>query len=187
MVERTECQDLTDRLFAEWKKLEEQYLQLYSVLMEVGPLVKDNKSALPDLVDLGFVCREVAKGSDDIRKDATSHQDLIGKVIAMRHTRDSIGKVNPDMKIVGELATGKPDVKQRAAIPKRGTQEYSDLCAHFGVTEEAVSSGLVSFHFVKTRDYVSDLMAEGLPLPKGLGGITSEFSTSFIRKSNGKK
>lgn len=62
-----------------------------------------------------------------------------------------------------EYCTGSPDVKQTAQTPKPGTDEYAMFCDYFGIDPNAPFRP----HWPTVLEKISQLIAEGKPLPPG--------------------
>ena len=174
-------------LIQEFEKLMERFTLLHTTTLDffdlLQPIVKDREGAnLEDLCDLGFLCREIERLTDEMRKDAKAHKELIGKVIAYRRISETMNDENPDLVVRGSLASGSPEMRMRTVIPKRGTPEFADLCRSFGMGDIAIDGALFTPHYIRLADHVTSLIEAGVPKPPGVELSEPVYSTVFRRK-----
>jgi hypothetical protein len=155
---------------------------LQSMIKKVKKNTTDPEYDRPQLVDLGFLCREIAAISDELRKEANAKQMLIGKVIAMEVTRASLAGEISSPTVRGELATGTPDVREIASCPKPGTPQFREVAEFLGLPEAEVDGRLFSLRFTGLSDWLTQMAAEGKEVPKAINRYT-EFKTIFRRTS----
>ena len=146
---------------------------------------KGKQYGLSEFVDLGFLCRESENLLDDWRKDCKARKELIGKIIAFEVTKSSLNDPNMNETIHGTLATGTPDVKIWAALPKKNTPEYQAVLDFFYVPRRSIDEGILKLDWNKVKELVTTLAQEGKTLPPGIGKTYPEYSTVF-RKKKGK-
>lgn len=160
------------------------FADTHALLTDLSANVKSRSTySLEDLVDLGFLCREISRLVDDLRKECNARQELIGKVIALEVTQESVAGTRTDPTVRGTLATGTPDVKPIASVPRPGTPAYASMCAHFGLDGEAVENQMFEFRFKRIGDWLLRLAEEGRDPPKGFLQTYQKFSTVFRKKS----
>lgn len=155
---------------------------MQTMIRAVKKHLTDPTYDLPTLVDLGFLCREVSQIADELRKEANAKRDLIGKVIASAVTRESLEGTRSDPTVRGKLATGTPDVREIASVPKPGTPAFRELAEFLGLPEEQVNGKLISFRFNGLSDWLTEMASKGKSVPKGINRYT-EFKTVFRRRS----
>ncbi|UOF80081.1 hypothetical protein [Caudoviricetes sp.] len=137
---------------------------------------------MQDLVDLGFLHRELADRLDEVRKECAARMDkvsrIIGGIVIKRTTMD------PTLSMTqrGTLASGTPEAKVLAVCPKPGSPEYVALLRAMGVKDDAIKAGALAPHFVRMSDYVSEKLASGQPAPAGILGTSPTFRVTYIRK-----
>lgn len=172
--------DDTKRLQFMLREQTERFLQINQFLQEVIAKVKAGAPySVEDLCDIGFLCRELNKISDELRKEAEAKKDLIGMKIAYIMTERSVSEPDINMTVHGELATGSPDVKTAAAIPKWGSPEYKALCDYFKIPEEAQQTGMFSVNYNRMADIITRMAEEGKNPPPGVLKTYPKFSTVF--------
>lgn len=167
-----------DRLIKLQENLDHLRAEAAEVLAEVSDKLRSNVLSLPDMVDIGFLCREIATVLDDWRKDSTAHMTLASKVIGFKYARAAVQDEDIPDSIRGKLATGTPDAHILVTLPKKGTPEYETLCETLGVTTHDLSK----LDFKAVQKSCNQLAAEGRPLPNGVGETYSEFVVSYRRK-----
>ena len=163
------------------------YQRLYHDLTEMIEKVKRGEYPPEILVDLGFLCREMGKVSDDLRKECEAKKDLIGRMVALSVAQQDLDSPGADQTVRGELASGTPDVSQQAAIPKFGTPEYGALCAFLGLTGDAVQKGIVGFSFTRLSQMVTEMASQGRNPPPGVLKTYPKFQTVFVSKRTKKE
>lgn len=136
----------------------------------------------PNLVDLGFLCREIAAIADELRKEANAKQMLIGKLIAMEVTKASIAGEISSPTVRGTLATGTPDVREIASCPKPGSPQFKEVAEFLGLPEDQFDGKLMSFRFTGLSDWLTEMAAQGKRVPECINRYT-EFKTIFRRIS----
>lgn len=140
---------------------------------------------MQDLVDLGFLHRELENRLNEIKKECSARMDkisrIIGGIVIKRTTTD------PTLSMTqrGTLASGTPEAKVLAICPKSGSPEYATLLRAMGVKEDVIECGALAPHFVKMSDYVSEKLATGQPAPAGILGTTPMFRVTYRKKANG--
>lgn len=155
--------------------------EFYDLLSGSDGKIKRNAFTDSDLVDFGFLCRESETLLDDWRKDAKARKELAGKILCLRVTERSLAKdINEDT-VKGTLATAKTDVALDAKLPEFGTDEYTTFMDHLGVPKETADKGLVKVSWDQVGKYVSDLVAEGKPVPPGITKTWPKYSAVFTR------
>jgi len=151
------------------------YNTVYTALTEIIEKVKEKEFKDEELVDLGYLCREISKVCDDLRKEANAKMDLISKTLVYKYADNIVNDPASEDTIRGKLATASPDVKNEPRIPKKGTPEFAELCRFFGISDEAISSGAVTFHWKHLSNYITDCQKAGKNPPEAL-----DFKTVFI-------
>lgn len=141
-----------------------------------------------ELVDFGFLCREVADTADEIRKDCNAHMALASRIVCIRETEKFVA--NPEDSEVGKpirgsLATGSTDVKVIVDQPQKGQHEYHLLMKYLGVPEDLIVSGLVKPSWKGINDLATECEREGKPMPPGLGKKRPEYIVTYRRKRGG--
>lgn len=181
-------------------KLNEIRLKLMKFQLDASDLligmlddIKGERYSRVDQCDIGWCFREIAKVADEIRKECKARQELVGKLLAFRMTEDCMNDMDAALSggdaltVRGRFASGTPEVKQHAALPRAGSEEYSLLCKALGLdNDKVIESGVVQFSFNKLADYVSGLMSEGKQIPPGITKTYPSYSTIF-RTKKGKK
>lgn len=177
-----------DRLNAVRLKLLKFQLDISDLFIGMIAEIKAERYPRPAQCDIGWAFREIAKIADEIRKEAKARQELVGQILALRMTEDVMNDMEAlaqgdSLTVRGRFASGTPDVKQQAALPRSGSKEYSQLCNALGLADkEVIESGLVQFSFRKLGDYVSKFMAEGRQIPEGITKTYPLYSTIFRTK-----
>lgn len=162
----------------------EIYRPVLDQMMDVSK--KAEELSLEDAVDLGFLCRELYNQFDELRKEVKARQEKIGRFIATALVNQLVSGSDEDVFVRGIYASGTPDVGVVPKLPKKGTQEYMDLCEHFGITSELAQRGLVVWHYPQIAEYCTELAKEGKKMPPGVDGNATKLATIFRRRQHGK-
>lgn len=158
--------------------------ELYHFKERAVPILKENQMSSEDMVDIGFLFRELENRLDDSRKDCKATKELIGKIICLRVAKDSLNNLDADPVVRGVLARGTPDVRRLPALPRKGTPEYVQAMKALGVqSEAAINSGCLKFDFHAIQALINECAAAGKKPPPGLDKDYPEYTTVFTRIS----
>lgn len=135
-----------------------------------------------DMCDFGFFCREAENTLDELRKEVKARKELCGQVIALRKTQDSLSDPNIKLKVTGQYATGSPDVKMQAQLPKKFTDDYYKITDFFKVPREVASTGVLRIDWKASGDFLTQLAADGHKPPDGFGKQYPTYVTTFRRR-----
>ena len=120
------------------------------------------------LVDIAFICREVSKLHDDIRKEYNQVMATANRIACLSWTTKQVSDPQVGPTIRGDFATGTPDVKMVPSFPKKGTPEYEQFAKALGISDEALRCEVFHIHWPNAVDYVSKCIADGATLPPGI-------------------
>jgi len=170
----------------ELQELSEEVSILHSKFLEyLLVITKDIRSGkLKDekMCDIGYLLRELENLFDDWRKDCKARKELIGKILAFNVTQASLNG-STETCVRGLLATGTADVKIRAKLPAKGTDEYMAVLKHFGIPETLVQAGVLKLDWDGVSGLATKQAQDGKPMPPGLGETFPEYVTVFKRRS----
>jgi len=177
-----------DRALRAADRVEDVHVETLRALIELSDTVKKNEASLTSeqLCDAGFMCRQMERWADELRKEAKARRERLAYLIAYRAAQAVATNPTAETTVRGKYATGTPDVKVAAGLPKRDTPEYAKLCEWLGVSEEAQKSGAIRFHFNTLMDIVSERIAAGQDVPPGITKTYSMFVTKFIARRRAK-
>jgi hypothetical protein len=136
---------------------------------------RKGKFTKEELVDLGFTCREIESLLNDWRKDFSARLKLLSNLLA--HTLI----MQNDDSASGKYASAKADVKMVGILPKRGTEEYEQLCKFFNIDPTLP----VKFDWNNFQDWLTDRVASGQKVPNGVTKTSPEYTVIYRRKSHG--
>lgn len=150
------------------KQMAKCYEQLYTFVIQVREEVE--QLSLEEAVDVGFLLREIAACADDLKKEVNHVKELLERVICIKWIANSLNDVSKAGPIHGELATGSPDVKQAAVLPRQkdDPEGYDAFIKRIGVMGAARKFALVRPHWPTVIEYLSRLAEQGKPLPPGI-------------------
>ncbi len=161
------------------------HTELYDFIAETQEAVAKLGLGMPDLVDMGLLCREMEVFFDEMRKEVKSRKELIGKLMAMYVAQQSLNDTEKlEVTIKGELGTGTPDVKLQPKIPEPGSPEFMDLMEYFGLPRNRLAGieDCMRLSFNGMRDLVTDLAEKGIPMPPGVVKTWPIYTTRFRRR-----
>lgn len=167
------------------EKVQAVLMEAHLLFAEAQEKVKKGEYSSETLVDLGYLFRETANMSDELRKECTARQDLIGMVLAQRITTASLNDPAADPTVEGELASGFPKLRQEGSIPKFGEPGYEAFCRTTGF-EEMLKRGLFSLSYLRVSEYLTELAEQGKNPPSGIVKTYNKFSTVFTKKRKGR-
>lgn len=136
------------------------YMAQQDELAALLTLAQSLKITDENMADLGFLCREIGKVLDDLRKEFNAKSEFLAKVICLRAVHS--GAHEP---IRGDLATATPTPKLAATLPKRGTPEYYALMEWLGVPREAAETKVLDFHFKGLEELITQRVENGAEKP----------------------
>lgn len=157
----------------------------------IGTILQDPRNLAKrtdeELADVGFFFRETENLLDEARKECGRKKELVGKVLALRLTRKAINSDDPaDLRVETEVCSATPDVKMRPNLPHKHSEKWFSLMAAFGVTREAAERGVVSFHWQRISEWLTELAARGEAPPVELELMKPEKTVTY-RKRRTKK
>jgi len=154
-------------------------------LIEVTGPIKNKQLPNEALVDVGFLCREVKLMCDEMRKEAKVREDLCSSIIAFSRTKDLINDPSLDPKVKGTLATGTPDCKMQAKLPKKGSPEYLAFCEFLKIPKDIAEKGVVKPDWNEVTNFVTEELGKGHSVPPGLGQQYPLYTVTYRRLNNG--
>lgn len=159
------------------------YNLLYGFMSKNTELIKSAKDmSSEDMCDFGFFCREAENTLDELRKEVKARKELCGQIIAARKTQESLNDPTIKLKVTGQYATGLPDVKMQAQLPKKFTDEYYQLTDYFGINREIAATGVLRLDWKATGELITQLANDGKPTPEGFGKQYPTYVTTFRRR-----
>ncbi len=173
---------MKEELLAFYRQIQQYQLKVHEFLQSIVGEIQTSKDA--DLVDSGFLCREIADICNDIRKAAELRMAIIGKFLAARAT--IAGMQGESMDLKGELASATPDVKTKPKLPDQGTPEFNRLMRWIGVSEELLAANMLRPSFTAIQEELTRRAALGEKPPPGISVTFTEASVVF-RRRNSKK
>ena len=118
--------------------------------------------------DIGYFWKWIADMMDHCRKEA----DKLSKqaqAVAVDRWMQMPEQLRGD-KIVMDEYTGVPDVEMSASIPSRTADpdNYDAFMKWLGLPQHLLDAGLMRVHWPTLAKKITELMAEGKPLPDGI-------------------
>lgn len=168
-------------LAAQLGKLVDLHHDILTHLLHVTALIKKSDYSKEDLCDIGFLCREFESLLDDFRKDMKARKEMTGKIIAMQLMKESLSDLDATDSVKGKLARGTATLRMQAALPKQGTDEYTDLLDFFYVPRLAIGDGILKLNWKSVEEMATKLAEEGKPLPPGITKTYPVYSTIFTK------
>ena len=125
-----------------------------------------------DRADIIYCTHHAAQMFDDVKKDANRLKELLDNVVCAVHVAQESGpNKTGEASVRGSFALVTPDVKIQAHAPSQTAEptRYAMLLRSLGVKDErTIEKGVLTFHWVRMMEYVTELAACGAPLPDGL-------------------
>ncbi|KKN70936.1 hypothetical protein LCGC14_0425380, partial [marine sediment metagenome] len=160
----SDTNDVISEFLAINEELASLYNLLYGFMSKSTKIIKadrhaDQSMSNETMCDFGFFCREAENTLDELRKEVKARKELCGQTIAIRKTQDSLSDPNIKLKVAGQYATGSPDVKMQAKLPKKFTDEYYQITDFFKVPREVAAAGV--FCVCCKLDYLTNTSSMG--------------------------
>jgi hypothetical protein len=133
-----------------------------------------------DLVDCGYLLREMRNAFDDMRKNCDAKQLLAGRRLAGEAC--SYALRGEDLKLEGELATASAEVTTIPRLPKRGSREYVELLRWLKVPEEVIATNRLDFSFTEMQKLVAEMQSRGENPPPGIVAAHTDAVAVFRKK-----
>lgn len=135
---------------------------------------------VPDLVDVGFLCREIAKICDGLRKAFSAKQEIVGRYLATYAASQALQGNEVDLQ--GEMATGTPDVAVKPKIPPNNSPDFVKLMRWLGVPDDLITKDVLRPSFSALSEELTRRLATGEKPPPGIVTTYSDMLTVFRRK-----
>jgi len=144
-----------------------------------------NSQNLQDLVDTGFLFREMENRLDEMRKEAKAKHLFYSSKISMARSKMIVEDPTLSDKIQGELATGTVDCTSQATLPHpvKSPEEYQSTMEYFKVRKEVIEGQILKLDFKKFAEVITEFAEAGRKVPFKVGKIYQVWKTTFRRKS----
>lgn len=173
-------------IIGEFVALQNDILQLYNnaygFLSKNNNKIKSKEMSNEELCDFGYICRELAKVFDELRKEMNARMDLCGSIIAFRKTKASLTDPTLQLKVVGQFATASPDVKIEVGLPKKHSPEYYQVTDALGVPREVAEKGILKLDWKSVTKYCTEQVNAGKKIPKGFGQQYPKYRVTYRKR-----
>jgi len=168
--------ELAKKLFDEFQ---DTHREVFELLRNLSESAKKKLYSRGDLADLGYLCREISKLADDIRKDCNAHQNLLGKLLSMSVIQD------PDVQddVRGTLATATPTVTRVPLdLPRQSVnpERFAQTMEFFGVPKDKWD--IVKLDWKKVESEITRRMEEGEKSIPGIGPGFPRFGCIYRKR-----
>lgn len=160
------------------------YNLIYGFLSKNNEPIKSKQLSSETLCDFGFLCREMEKLFDELRKECKARKELCGKIIGYRKTQELLSDPSLSMKVTGNLATGSPDVKMQAALPAKFSDDYYKLTDYFKVPRSVAESGILKLDWKAVIEFLTKQRQDGKNIPEGFGKQYPEYTVTYRKRTN---
>ena len=131
-------------------------------------LISDSPPSEADLVDYGYLSRELENMLDDLRKECKARKETVGKILANRVTKRVLADPTLKLYATGYFARASPQAGAIPMLPKRNTPEYTELLNRLGFSGHAVEHGLATFNYRRLCEWIAEANSSGNPIPQRL-------------------
>jgi hypothetical protein len=175
---------LVERLLNRLRLSRAFHRECYADIIAVRDAAKGGKISKETLIDCRHLAYMISKDLDDARKEVDVLERLCSDIACALYMTEHMAEVTSE-RIIGEIATGTPDLKMQANLPPKGSEAYLKLLEHFGVNKAHAAADLVHVHWPGLRDYLTALTAAGKPPPPGIkaADMKSKYVVSTRQKS----
>jgi hypothetical protein len=118
---------------------------------------------IAELADMAYSISQIMRMFDEIEKKTRNTYELAERLLCMLWAQQ--GDSDP---IRTSHCTITPRIRMAAQIPKKGTPEYEELMSSLGIDTALQATDAVRPHWPGLVDYVTELLTNGRPLPRGV-------------------
>lgn len=158
------------------------YNLVYGFLSKNNDQLKSKSLGSKELCDFGFISRELENVFDELRKEVKARKELCGQIIAFRLIQASVADPTLKMQVQGQFASGTPNVKMEASLPKKFTEEYYQLTDYFGVPRKVAEAGILKLDWKTCSEFLTKQMQDGKRIPDGFGKQYPKYVTTYRRR-----
>jgi len=158
------------------------YSEVRTIVLGVSTEARTGKLNKEELCDIGFLCREIISQFEEIRKDIGAVKVLVDRIFCIKVMQETLTNPMKSDTIQGDEASGTPHYKKSVTLPKKDTEEYSEMLKYFGVSIEGIEMGVVKISWKQVCDHVTELAELGKPMPKFLPKIHDDYTVIHRRK-----
>lgn len=169
----------TKALFSMLEKARDLHVELLSGLLALTEDIKAKRLLRADLADAGYICREIGRLCDEIRKEAAARESLAGAILSAIYTQETLNNPSVSDVIRGNICRAKVDMVMEASLPAEGTPEYEQFLDHIGLPESLRKICKPSWK--KLSQMITELASEGKPLPPGIGKSWPRYFAVFTK------
>lgn len=156
-------------------KMAATYRELINVHRQVIETVIFARGAVARLsqeerVDAALVLKLLSQLGDDVRKECFSAEKLFAQTTCAVWAQQQLTDPSLPDKIIGEIASGTPDVRIAAQLPHktREPEQYAAFARWCGLSDDGIARGIMHPHWPSVSAVVTELMQLGRPLPDGI-------------------
>lgn len=164
-----------------YTRIERMHRIVYGLMIQIRDDLSASDLKQEDRVDLSYLLRETSRMFKDLEKEARLLRESNDNIVCFKAmTKSTVDKIS------GDIATGTPDLKMIAKLPKHGTPEFMELMDDLGINKEVVGLDAVRPHYPGLVELISQRMAAGSNPPRGIDPTTTHPKYSLIlRKKAG--
>lgn len=162
------------------KDTTENHADRLGLLRSLAFQVKNEELSLTELVDIGFLLREIEDLLDEMRKDVKAHKEMIGKVACYQLALEDKTSYK------GTLAIGTVKIDYYSSIPHpdRDPVGFKNVCKWFGIDIGTSPNGSVRLHWPAMKKHITKCIEEGGELPPELSDVKSDLGMTYRRLAN---
>jgi len=153
--------DTAVKVYKLCKELHEEMFKLRAPLFDLVKAEGD----LQEIADVVYATREAMRHLEEVRKDVRKANDVAQKLGCVRWTeQDDAEPIRTDNCI------GSPKVRMTASVPSRrkDPEAFEELMRSLNIPEALWVSDSVRLHWPGFVEYLTELLADGKQLPKGI-------------------
>lgn len=161
-----------------YEQMEALQMRVHEMAAALGGQIPVERT--PDLIDIGFMCREISNIADDIRKTASSRQAVTGRLIAMRAAAATMQ--GEEVVLRGEMATARPETDMKPKLPDPGSEDWNALMRWIGLTDEQIQRDMLRPSFSRLSEILKERAERGEQPPPGIVHTFSDAMVVFTRR-----
>lgn len=133
-----------------------------------------------NLVDQGFLLREIEKRFEEIRKDIKAVREIVDRNLCIKSTM-ALAE-DPDLETIKtDLCYATPKTIRCCQVPSPKSPHYAQMMEFFGADPSA-TEGVLKLSFSELEKYVTLAEEDGRKLPEFFPSLFNKYTVSYRKR-----